>query len=122
MGPSGSRSVAFFSLGPVFFGREGGQLTRPLDKDYLILKRASMSCPSGEWSDDDFDVLADAVVVGRIMRANAAPVDAPKTAPTRYEPTREAAMAAFAKSCDGGETRYSGSRKGCPFERPCLLT
>jgi len=25
----------------------------------LILKRASASRPSGEWNDDDFDVLAD---------------------------------------------------------------
>jgi hypothetical protein len=32
----------------------------------LILKRASASRPSGEWSDDDFDVLADGVVVGRM--------------------------------------------------------
>jgi hypothetical protein len=29
-----------------------------MDKDYLILKRASASRPSGEWSDDDFNVLA----------------------------------------------------------------
>ena len=28
----------------------------------LILKRASASRPSGEWNDDDFDVLADGVV------------------------------------------------------------
>ena len=33
----------------------------------MILKRASASRPSGEWNDDDFDVLADGVVVGRIM-------------------------------------------------------
>jgi hypothetical protein len=39
----------------------------------LILKRASASRPSGEWNDDDFDVLADGVVVGRIMRTAAAP-------------------------------------------------
>ncbi|MBV8110744.1 MAG: hypothetical protein JO012_13385 [Hyphomicrobiales bacterium] len=38
-----------------------------MDKDYLILKRASTSRSSGEWNDDDFDVLADGVVVGRIM-------------------------------------------------------
>jgi hypothetical protein len=43
----------------------------------LILKRASASRPSGEWSDDDFDVLADGAVVGRIFKANAAPVGAP---------------------------------------------
>jgi hypothetical protein len=45
-----------------------------MDKDYLLLKRASASRPSGEWNDDDFDVLADGVVVGRIFKANAAPV------------------------------------------------
>jgi hypothetical protein len=28
----------------------------------LILKRAAASRPSGEWSDDDYDVLADGVV------------------------------------------------------------
>ena len=40
----------------------------------LILKRASASRPSGEWNDDDYDVLSDGVVVGRIMNAAAAPV------------------------------------------------
>jgi hypothetical protein len=43
----------------------------------LILKRASASRPSGEWNDDDFDVLADGIVVGRIFKANAAPVGSP---------------------------------------------
>jgi hypothetical protein len=43
-----------------------------MDKDYLILKRASASRPSGEWNDDDYEVLADGVVVGRIFRVNAA--------------------------------------------------
>jgi hypothetical protein len=41
-----------------------------MQKDYLILKRASASRPSGEWSDDDFDVLADTAVVGRIGGGN----------------------------------------------------
>jgi hypothetical protein len=45
-----------------------------MQKDYLMLERASATRPSGEWNDDDFDVLADGAVVGRIMRANAAPV------------------------------------------------
>ena len=40
----------------------------------LVLKRASTSRSSGEWNDDDFDVLADGVVVGRIMKAAAVPV------------------------------------------------
>jgi hypothetical protein len=76
----------------------------------LILKRASASRPSGQWSDDDYDVLADGVVVGRIFKANAAPVGTPwmwtlafghhedRTPTHGYEATREAAMAAFAKS------------------------
>jgi hypothetical protein len=69
----------------------------------LILKRASASRPSGEWNQDDFDV-------GRIFKANAALVGASWTwtlafghhedrTPTHgYAVTREAAMAAFAKS------------------------
>jgi hypothetical protein len=55
-------------------------------------------------------LLADGAVVGRILKANAAPVGAPwmwtlafghhedRTPTHGYEPTREAAMAAFAKS------------------------
>jgi hypothetical protein len=43
----------------------------------LILKRASASRPSGEWSEDDYDVLADEAVVGRIMRAAVAPEGTP---------------------------------------------
>ena len=81
-----------------------------MDKDYLVLKRASASRPSGEWNDDDFDVLVDGVVVGRIMKSAAVPVGMSWTwtlafgyhedrTPTHgYEATREAAMAAFAKS------------------------
>ena len=38
----------------------------------LILKRASLSRPSGEWNDDDCDVLADGAVVGRIFLSPAA--------------------------------------------------
>ena len=38
------------------------------------LKCASKSRPSGEWSDDDYDVWdGNAKVVGRIFRADAAP-------------------------------------------------
>jgi hypothetical protein len=81
-----------------------------MDKDYLILKRASASRPSGEWDDDDFDVLADGVVVGRIFNSNAGPIGSPwmwtlafgyhedRTPTQGYEATREAAMGAFAKS------------------------
>jgi hypothetical protein len=48
-----------------------------MDKDNLILKRASASRRSGEWNEDGFDVLADGAVVGRIFKANAAPVGTP---------------------------------------------
>ena len=41
-------------------------------QDVLILKRASASRSSGEWSDDDNDVLAEGAVVGRIFEVNAA--------------------------------------------------
>ena len=76
----------------------------------LILKRASASRPSGEWNNDDFDVLADGVTVGRIFHAVASPVGSPwmwslafghhedRTPTHGYAETREAAMAAFAKS------------------------
>jgi hypothetical protein len=43
----------------------------------LVLKRASTSRPSSEWSDDDYDVLADGVMVCRTMSVHAVPVDAP---------------------------------------------
>jgi hypothetical protein len=39
----------------------------------LLLKRAALSRPSGQWDDDDYDVLADGEVVGRIYKAHAAP-------------------------------------------------
>ena len=52
----------------------------------LTVKRASASRPSGEWNDDDFDVLADGVVVGRIMKVTAAPKDAPWMWTLAYRP------------------------------------
>jgi len=81
-----------------------------MEKDYLILKRASASRSSGELKDDDYDVLADGVVVGRIFNAAASPVGLPwmwtpifghhedRSSTHGYAETREAAMAAFAKS------------------------
>jgi predicted nucleotidyltransferase len=77
----------------------------------LILKRASASRPSGQWSEDDYDVLEDGIVVGRIflvpsggpedrpwMWASGHSADSIERAAHGHEPTREAAMAAFAKS------------------------
>ena len=48
-----------------------------MDKDYLLLQRAALSRPSGEWNDDDYDVLANGEVVGRIFKANTAPLGSP---------------------------------------------
>jgi hypothetical protein len=77
----------------------------------LILKRASTSRPSGQWRDDDYDVLEDGVIIGRIffldavgphgrpwMWASGHSADSVARAAHGYEPTREAAMAAFARS------------------------
>jgi hypothetical protein len=43
----------------------------------LILQRASVSRPSGQWRDDDCDVLENGVVVGRILNVPVAPEVAP---------------------------------------------
>jgi hypothetical protein len=76
----------------------------------LIFKRARWSRLSGEWSEDDYDVLAAGEVVGRINKVKAAPEGLPWfwtlaygyhydcTPIHGYEATREAAMAAFAES------------------------
>ena len=80
----------------------------------LFLKRATSSRPSGRWNDGDFDVLADGAVVGRILKVHAAPVGTPwmwtlafghhedRTPTHGYEPTREAAMAAFRQELAAG--------------------
>jgi hypothetical protein len=78
-------------------------------RERLILKPASASRPSGEWNEDDFDVLEDGAVVGRIFKNDERPGASwmwtlifphhQGRSPTHgYEATREAAMAAFAKS------------------------
>src|SRR5262249_8626206 len=77
--------------------------------EQLTLKRASASRPSGEWNADDFDVLVDGAVVGRVMKVHAAPAGSPwmwtlafghheDRTPTRLRAEREVAMAAFAKN------------------------
>jgi hypothetical protein len=79
--------------------------------DQLVLERASASRPSGQWDDHDYDVLRRCAAVGRIFNAAASPVGTPwmwtlafghrehRTPTDGYETAREAAMAAFAKSC-----------------------
>jgi hypothetical protein len=36
----------------------------------IIVERASASRPSGQWKDEDYDVLRDGKVVGRILQQN----------------------------------------------------
>jgi hypothetical protein len=82
-----------------------------MDKDYLILKRAAASSLFSERGDDDYDVLCEGAVVGRIIKIRAAaPVGQPwlwtliygyhegRTPTHGYAATRETAMAAFARS------------------------
>jgi len=76
------------------------------DPRALILKRA----PIGD-NQDDYDVLENGVIVGRIFTVPTAPEGRPwmwairertgRTVAHGYDPTREAAMAAFAKSWHG---------------------
>jgi hypothetical protein len=63
----------FVSIGKEFERRELRIGLTRMEKDYLTLKPAATSRSSGTWSDDDYDVLAEGEVVGRIMKANAAP-------------------------------------------------
>jgi hypothetical protein len=71
--------------------------------------RAHLKCAPIGWKRDDYDVLEDGVVVGRILKVPVAPQDRPwmwasghngeiRRAAHGYEPTRGAAMAAFANS------------------------
>jgi hypothetical protein len=95
-----------------------------MESDYLILRRASAFRPSGGWNDDDYDVLCNGVVVGRIMQAAAVPVGMSwmwtlafghhedRTPTHGYAATREAAMAAFAKSWLQGSVRKAPSGAG----------
>lgn len=93
----------------------------------LILKCGSASRSSGQWSDDDYDVLDDGVVVGRIFLSSGAPqnrqwmwasghsADSVKRAAHGYEATREQAMAALLRAGDGNRAaRTTG--------RPCALS
>ena len=79
-----------------------------MEKDYLTLKPAS-SHRSGNKRDDEYDVVANNVMVGRIFKvrvggrtpwmwtlASGHPED--RTPTHGYTATREDAMAAFAKS------------------------
>src|SRR5260370_16437748 len=82
-----------------------------MDKDYLILKRAPASRPSGEWDDDAYDVLADGAVVGpRFLDLRAVRPRASMGKPRRR---------AFNLP---GFQHQSGRRGGRPSRRACEST
>src|SRR5262249_59946371 len=93
----------------------------PMESDYLILRRASAF--------DDYDVLCNGVVVGRIMQAAAVPVGMSwmwtlafgyredRTPTHGYAATRDAAMAAFAKELAAGIKENSGGEAGAQSKR-----
>jgi hypothetical protein len=60
-------------------------------------------------NDDDFDILADGAVVGRIYKANAAPVDSPWMWTLAFLATIKIARRRTATSPPG---RHGGIREG----------
>jgi hypothetical protein len=72
----------------------------------LILKHASASRPSGDWNDDDFDVLENGAAIGTPPRRPSARPGSGPTASIRscgslrttMPQARETAMAVFAKN------------------------
>jgi hypothetical protein len=70
----------------------------------LILKQASVSRPSGQWRDADYDVICEGAVVGRVLLSRAAPQDA---------------MTAFA---GGARARRGAGRGACEVERRRVAT
>jgi hypothetical protein len=90
----------------VLLGCSSGLVARPMQP--LILKCGTALRRLWRWRHDNYDVVEDGIVVGRIFLSPDAPKHRPwmwtshehKGRPPAfgYEPTREAAMAAFAKS------------------------
>jgi hypothetical protein len=91
----------------------------------LILKRAAMARRSGTWSDDDYDVLADDVVVGRIVKAMASPEGLPwmwTLAYGHHEDRPRTHGYGNARGCDGSvrEELAAGALKGGTAARRAL--
>jgi hypothetical protein len=84
-------------------GCSSGLVAKPMTP--LILKRASVSRSSGQWRDDDYDVLENGVVVGRISKEQArvagSPLDVGERGQRRYQ-ARRPWLRADARGGDGG--------------------
>jgi hypothetical protein len=78
----------------------------------LILKRASISRPAGEWNDDDFDVLADGAVAGRIFHAAASPVDVDPSVWAPRRPHTDPRLRGDARGRDGSVREKLGNGYG----------
>jgi hypothetical protein len=66
VGRSPSRLNWHYSLKPNLILRQWHNHRASSAMTVLLLKRASVSRPSGKWNEDDYDVLSDDEVVGRI--------------------------------------------------------
>jgi hypothetical protein len=84
--------------------------------DQLALKRAAASRLSGEWNDDDYDVLADGAVVGRVMKAAAAPVGQPWlwTLAYGHRPHADLRLRGDARGRDGCVRQELAANRTCP--------
>jgi hypothetical protein len=73
----------------------------------LILKRGKVSRPSGQWGDDDYDVICEGAVVGRIFLLGAVsppgrPLDVGERTLGGHDQARRARLRADARGGDGG--------------------
>ena len=82
-----------------------------MDKDSLVLKRASASRQSGEWSEDDFDVLAEGIVVGRLFKSLAAPAGMLRRARPRWWHSQKAGGGSEGMSAFGGKADIARGTK-----------
>jgi hypothetical protein len=88
----------------------------------LMLKRASASRSSGEWNDDDFDVLADGVVGSHLQgqrggRRLALDVDLSFRAPRRSN--ADAQLCREPRGRDGSPRAGGGSKRGTTDTPKC---
>jgi hypothetical protein len=74
-----------------------------MEKDYLILKCVSASRPSGEWNEDDFDVIADGFSLYGLLNV--------ADRLEKFSPARTFEFPCDGCCIDGGQAISSPSRK-----------